>query len=217
MPVVTGSRGFAHRHSLAWLRSCLLAGLALLLNGCAAYTPKPLEHWPEPSRIQTKTERGTIVSAGILEDEQARQLYGVDLASVGLQAIWLRIENTSEHGRWLMVSELDPNYFAPNEAAVLFYPILAEADEERLTQRIRDLAIPLKTSAGAVTEGYVLAPRHEGGRYLSVSLVGRRHVLNFGFAVTLPGGDFDFESLNPRQFMPALSYRTWTWISFARS
>ena len=183
--------------ALPWLGTCLLAGLALLLNGCAAYTPKPLEQWPEPGRIQTKTERGTIVSAGILEDEQARQLYGVDLASVGLQAIWLRIENTTEHGRWLMVSKLDPNYFAPNEAAVLFYPILAEADEERLTQRIRDLAIPLKTSAGAVTEGYVLAPRHEGGRYLSVSLVGRRHLLTFGFAVPLPGGDFDFENLNP--------------------
>jgi len=150
MPVVTGSRGFAHRCALPWLRNCLLAGLLLLLSGCASYSPEPLQNWPEPGNIQTQTERGVTVTTGILEDEQARRLYGVDLASVGLQAIWLRIENATEHGCWLMVSALDPNYFAPNEAAVLFYPMFAAADEARLTQRARDLAIPLKTSAGAV-------------------------------------------------------------------
>lgn len=190
--------GLSRRRSPTCLRNCLLAGLLLLLSGCASYSPEPLQNWPEPDNIQTQSERGVTVTAGILEDEQALRLYGVDLASVGLQAIRLRIENATEHGRWLMVSALDPNYFAPNEAAVLFYPLLAEADEVRLTQRMRDLAIPLKTSAGAVSEGYVLAPRHEGGRYLSVSLVGQQQVMNFGFAIALRAGDFDFERLHPR-------------------
>jgi hypothetical protein len=188
----------SRRRSLPWLYTCLLASLLLLNTGCASYSPEPLQNWPEPGNIQTQTERGVTVTVGILEDEQARRLYGVDLASVGLQAIWLRIENATDHGRWLIVSALDPNYFAPNEAAVLFYPILSGEDETRLTQHMRDLAIPLKTSAGAVSEGYVLAPRHEGGRYLSVSLVGRQQVMNFGFAITLRDGDFDFERLRPK-------------------
>ena len=118
----TTTRLVPRRRSLPWLRNCLLASLLLSLSGCASYSPQPLQNWPAPGNIQTQTERGVTVAAGILEDEQARQLYGVDLASAGLQAIWLRIENATEHGRWLMVSALDPNYFAPNEAAVLFYP-----------------------------------------------------------------------------------------------
>ncbi len=178
----------------AWL----VAGLSLLLVACTSFKPEPLQTWPDPARIQTQSERGATVSAAILSDEEAERLYGVDLSAVGLQAIWLRVENRSEHGRWLMVSALDPNYFAPDEAAVLFYPVLVGEDEERLTLHFRELAIPLKTGSGEVTEGYVLAPRHEGGRYLTVSLIGRRHLLNFGFAITLTEGDFDFERLDPK-------------------
>ncbi|MFC1579036.1 LssY C-terminal domain-containing protein [Pseudomonadota bacterium] len=188
-----------HRYHRAHfrVRDWLVAGLSLLLVACASFEPKPLQNWPDYSRIQAKTERGATVSAGILSDAEAEAVYGVDLSAVGLQAIWLRVDNRSEHSRWLMVSALDPNYFAPDEAAVLFYPILTGGDETRLTEHFRDLAIPLKTEAGEVTEGYVLAPRHEGGRYLTVSLIGRRHLLNFGFAITLTEGDFDFERLNP--------------------
>jgi len=178
-------------------RALLIAGLSLLLVACTSFKPDTLPDWPDPARIQSQTERGATVSAGILSDSEAEALYGVDLGAVGLQAIWLRVENRSEHSRWLMVSALDPNYFAPDEAAVLFYPVLVGEDEARLTQHFRDLAIPLKTGSGKVTEGYVLAPRHEGGRYLTVSLIGRRHVLNFGFAITLSEGDFDFERLDP--------------------
>lgn len=179
------------------LRTWLFAGLLLILSACTSFTPLSLQHWPDPARIQSQSERGVTVSAGILSDEEANQLYGVDLGGVGLQAIWLRIENRNEHSRWLMVSALDPNYFAPDEAAVLFYPILAEEDEIQLMQRMRELAIPLKTGSGAMTEGYVIAPRHEGGRYLTVSLIGRNQVTNFGFAITLPGDDFDFARLQP--------------------
>ena len=191
-------------HARLHLRISLAAGLSLLLAACASFTPEPLQNWPDPARIQSQTERGATVSAGILSDQEAEALYGVDLSAVGLQAIWLRVENRSAHSRWLMVSALDPNYFAPDEAAVLFYPVLVGDDEKRLTEHFRQLAIPLKTASGEVTEGYVLAPRHEGGRYLTVSLIGRRHVLNFGFAITLPGDDFDFARLHPAKIYAGL-------------
>jgi LssY C-terminus len=171
----------------------------LLLSSCISYQPEPLLDWPNPGSVQALTHNNIMVSAGILSDEQAEQVYGVDLATVGLQAVWLRIENHNDHSYWLMVSALDPNYFAPDEAAVLFYPVTVGKDEDRLTQHFRELAIPLKTEGGAVTEGYVLTPRHEGGRYLTVSLIGRHHATDFGFAITLPGGDFDFDRLNPAQ------------------
>ena len=168
-----------------------------LVTACASFQPQPLDVEAIRDTIQTDTRHDVTVSTTILPDHQAEQLYGVDLSDVGLQAIWLRIENRSDHSHWLLVSRLDPNYFAPDEAAVLFHASLGSEDEARLTRHFRELAIPLKTRAGETHEGYVLAPRHEGGRYLAVSLAGEQHSVNFGFAVPLPDGDFDYEDLDP--------------------
>ncbi|TGD76024.1 hypothetical protein E4634_00275 [Mangrovimicrobium sediminis] len=176
----------------------LLAALFLLaaLGGCASYAPAPLDQWPDRERLHRETQGQVTVSASILSDAEAQALYGVDLSDVGLQAVWLRIENASPHSYWLLVSALDANYFAPDEAAILFHWRLSRENEQRATARFRELAIPLKTPSGSVSEGFVLAPRHEGGRYLPVLLMGNNEVLSYGFAVALPDGEFDFEALD---------------------
>ena len=171
-------------------RSALVGLLALLSVACASYSPEPLEACQEECDIYSEDKHGVAVSTRLLSDDQARRLYGVDLASVGLQAIWLRIDNRNDHSHWLLVSALDPNYFAPGEAAALFDVGLSEADELRAYQRFSELAVPLKSPPGMMTEGYVLAPRHEGGRYLAVMLMGNQHAVEFGFAVKLRDGEF---------------------------
>jgi hypothetical protein len=174
--------------------------IAALAAGCATtFDPQPIDVLDSPAEIYSHTEHDVTVFTTILSDELARQEYGVDLASVGLQAIWLRVENRSDHAHWLLVSALDANYYPPDEAAVLFHGALDDEEEAAITQHFRDLAIPLKTSAGEVSDGYVLAPRQEGGRYVVVMLVGKQHLVDFGFAVTLPDGEFDFESLDPQR------------------
>jgi hypothetical protein len=181
-----------------WTASGFALCLMLLTAACATtFSPQPVDVQAGPGEIHTRTENDVTVSTTILSDEQAAQLYGVDLADFGLQAIWLRIENHTDHAHWLLVSALDPNYFPPDEAAVLFHSGLASDNERAVTQHFRELAIPLKTAAGSVNEGFVLAPRHEGGRYVMVKLASNQDVLDFGFAVTLPDGDFDFERLDP--------------------
>jgi hypothetical protein len=173
-------------------------GLVLLTAGCATtFEPQPVDVAAVPAEIQTRSEQGVTVSTTILSDEQAALRYGVDLADVGLQAIWLRIENRSDHAYWLLVSALDANYFPPDEAAVLFHGGLDDEQEAAATRHFRELAIPLKSVAGSVNEGFVLVPRHEGGRYVVVKLASSRNMMDFGFAVTLPDGDFDFERLHP--------------------
>jgi len=173
--------------------------LCTLLAACARFQPQPLELAVDRLDIHTETRFGLTVSTTILPDAQAERLYGVDLAGAGLQAIWLRIHNETDHGYWLLVSRLDPNYFAPDEAAFLFHPALGDADDTRVTQHFRRLAIPLKVPAGGASEGYVLTSRHEGGRYLIVSLAGARNTVDFGFPVILPDGYFDFEGLDPER------------------
>ena len=182
-----------------WPRlQALLLG-ALLSGGCATFDPQPIDVTAGPGEIHRARLHGVDVSAALLSDAQAERLYGVDLGAVGLQAIWLRVENRSPRAYWLLVSALDPNYYPPGEAAALFQPAYAEREERAIVRRFRELAIPLKTSAGSVNEGYVIAPRHEGGRYVIVKLLGGDGLLDFGFPITLPDGEFDFEKLQVRQ------------------
>jgi hypothetical protein len=181
-----------------WQAACIALCLVLLTASCAtSFSPQPVDVQTGPGEIQTQNQNDMTVSTTILSDEQAARLYGVELADFGLQAIWLRIENHTEHAHWLLVSALDPNYFPPDEAAVLFHAGLDGDDEQAVTGHFRALAIPLKSAPGSVNEGFVLAPRHEGGRYVMVKLASNQHILDFGFAVTLPDGDFDFERLDP--------------------
>jgi len=187
------------RPALRWRIGCAL--LALCLSGCARFSPEPLPEWPAPQSMRTQDQSGVTVSAGILSDDQARRLYGVNLANAGLQAIWLRIENRSAHGYWLLVSALDADYYAPDEAAALFQPMLDSADDARITAHFRTLAIPLKTRGGETSEGFVLAPRHEGGRYVTTPLLGSQGLLTFGFALPLPDGEFDYERLEPQRIL----------------
>ncbi|MEP4485120.1 MAG: LssY C-terminal domain-containing protein [Halioglobus sp.] len=189
-----------HLSSRMWL---YLAVLCLAcVSGCATYAPEPLSPCAGDCNVYTKEQHDLTVSVRILADLEAEHLYGVDLSSVGLQAIWVKIDNRSDHSHWLLVSALDPNYFAPHEAAALFDFWLSEEDEARASERFRDLTMPLKSPAGQVTEGYVLAPRHEGGRYISVLLTGNKHAVDFGYAVPLPDGEFDYEQLFPEKIYP---------------
>ena len=167
--------------------------VATAAAGCAAFRPAPLDNWPDPAVVETQTREALTVSAGLLSDAQAETLYGVDLSDVGLQAIWLSIRNDSPHDYWLLVSSLDPEYYPPDEAVALFMLRLSDDEELAAIQRFRELSMPLRTEAGTVSEGFVLAPRREGGRYLNVPLLGHSRHIAFGFPLKLPDGDFDFE------------------------
>jgi len=176
-----------------------LAVVMLLLAACASFEPRAVDVREGPGEILTASEQGLTVSTTILSDAQAEALYGVDLGGAGLQAIWLRIENRSPNARWLLASALDAAYFPPGEAAALFRAKFDEATEAAVENHFRQLAIPLKSEPGSVNEGYLLAPRHEGGRYVVVKLFSDEGVVDFGFPLALPDGEFDFERLHPER------------------
>ena len=186
------SRRVRHRQP-----SAVLLLLALMASACARFEPQPLPT-PPVAGVATSAERhGVTVSAVVLTDEQARQHYGVDLASRGVQATWLRVRNDSPARYWFLVAAFDPDYYAPNEAAYLFRSGLVGAAEERLAAHFRAEAMPLLVESGEVVDGYLLAPRQEGGRYVNVELVGHAERLRFGFALPIENEGFDFEDVAP--------------------
>jgi hypothetical protein len=148
-------------------------------------------------RIQTKTVERVTVSACILQDNEARQRYGVNLARKGLQAVWLKVVNNSPDENWLLTAHLDPDYFTADEAAYLFRHHWVDKALGATQQHFRDLAMRSRLEAGRTYEGHVLIPRTEGGRFVEVTINGNGHVRHFGFPLRTPDGHFDFEKMNP--------------------
>lgn len=180
-------------------RRPLAAGLLLtvaLLAGCVSFSPDADWHHPHLDRAQAQTAKGITVSAVVLDDEEARRIYGVNLARMDIRAIWLSIRNDTDESFHLLPTSLDLDYFSQNEAAYRFHSGFRPKQNERISEHFHTLAIRKDIAADSTTEGYVLVNRHRGGRYLLVELLGDNSLERFDFMFTLPDGSFDFEAVD---------------------
>ena len=183
---------------------------AVILGACASYEPKPLVLDADLQGVQTKTIDEVTVSVAILTDEQAEQHFGVDFALHGLQALYIKVRNESSRRLWFIRNTVDPDFYSPDEAAVLLKGALPGDDFDALRQHLRDESIRIQHQPLTITEGFLYLPRVEGGRYVDVRLggdvyesdeedeleAGWLNELRFGFAVPLPDGLFDYEKLD---------------------
>lgn len=196
----------------ACLASRLFA-VAALVASCAPSTPRTGERDPlppairgpvewltsnpeAPDTVQMKTLERVTTSARLLTDAEARCLYGADLAGKGIQAIWMKIRNDTPGDQWMLAAHLDPDFYTADEAAYLFRHRWAGVGHGGVRQRFRNLTMRARIGPGETCEGHVLVPRHEGGRFVEISLNGSGKVRRFGFPLRTADGHFDFERMD---------------------
>ena len=119
-------------YQLARLPALLLALSTIALGGCTGLAALPDAGPPPALEVQSDSVADVTVSVAVLDDDQARARYGVDLADQDLQAVWLRIENRSPQRLWLLVAALDPSYYSADEAAFMFRTAIRPADMDAL-------------------------------------------------------------------------------------
>jgi len=191
------------------------------LGACATsapFVPETLTPPHDLTGVQTKTIKDVSVSVAILTDEQAEDHFGVDIGTKGLQALWIKVRNGRNGRLWFIQNTLDPDLYTADEAAQMMEDQVSDEEYETLRQHFRDESIRLAMESHMITEGFVFLPRTEGGRYVEVRLTGDAlEVENarlaesaatgkpsdieiwefrFGFALPLPDGDFDYETLD---------------------
>lgn len=180
-----------------------------LLAACATSQPVTPTGLAKP---QSRTLDGVTVTVAMLGDTEARSAFGADLAAQGIQATWIEVRNASSRNLWFIRNQLDPDFYSPDEVALLVGGWATAAPTQVLRQRLRDDAMRVFLPAGTVSDGYVFLPRVEGGRFLDVSLQGdawdegakpsgptHPRELRFGFTAALPDGEFDYESFAPER------------------
>ena len=151
-------------------------------------------------RVQTQTQDGVTVQLVIPTDEQVAGHFGVPLAQHGIQPIWIRIDNASSVGYWLLPISIDPDYFTADEAALLATQKMNSEDDAHVTEIFRQSALPFFLQAGSVHEGYIYASHQRGGRFVDLRASARGHgLIRMRFAVMLPTEGFDYESSTLRR------------------
>ena len=158
--------------SIHVIRPVLPAAIvALLLAGCASTGPPSEEetkHYTE--RLQTQTNGGLQVSTSVLSDIESETVYGVPLATKGIQPVWIEVKNHDDIAYWLLSPGLDPNFFPASKAADAFAGDSIQTNRA-LTQRFEQLAFQNPIPPGGTVSGFVLTNHDEGVKMVELDLV----------------------------------------------
>ena len=187
------------------LRRNLMLGLcflfALTVSGCAtSFSPRPMEEVPFKTRSQTQIQGGIRVTAAVPTLEEAKAIYGVDLASREMQPVWIEVKNEENLPYWFLPSGLDPAYFSASEAAYAFRSSTSTEINQAVYKRFQDLQFRNPVRPKTIVSGFIIINRDEGFKALDVDLISRAKVRSFTYIIPDPSfkGDYtlvDFDSL----------------------
>ena len=177
--------------------------LDAVLVGCASAPPKPdtdATHYK--SRVATRTDGGVRVSAVALSGDESAAVYGVPLAKLRIQPVWIEVENREDRAYFLLSPGLDPNFYPASEAAEA--AALGQPAEWRaeLDQRFRKLAFHNPVGPGETVSGFVLTNLHEAVKPVQLDLVANARVRTFSMFSVIPGfrGDYQVSGVFERDY-----------------
>ena len=165
--------------------------LALFMNACAIFKkPATINEVPIKERAVTKEANGIRVSAAVLGDQEASQIFGIDLARKNIQAVWLEVENNAGHPLYLLPTAIDPEYFAPLEVAFAYHSAFSADTNATLDKHLLGLNFPIRNPiiSGSRASGYIFTNWKKGMKVIDVDLLSREFSQNFTFFA--PNPDF---------------------------
>jgi len=156
------------------------------LTGCSGVESVHKDDRHYLQRAQTKIAGGFTVTAAALSIEESIAVFGAPLNNVGIQPVWLRIENDSTHPQWLFPIAVDADYFPPYEVARRMSGF-SQLTEQQLFRKLNDQQMPNFIPEGSVSSGFVYAHADEGMKAFNIELHNKNEVHDFHFVVPVPG------------------------------
>ena len=166
--------------------------LAFLLANCATFEPPvPFDDGPLRERAITKVTEDIRVSAALPTADEAKAIFGIDLAAGHTQAVWLEIENGNRRPILFFPTGLDPEYFTPGEVAFAYHRAFSTEANARLDQHLLALAFPHRRliSPGETLSGFVFIYQSIPSMIFNVDLVGRQWSRTLSFFMPVLGAD----------------------------
>ena len=79
-----------------------LATLLLVMQGCSAFTPQPVEKVVFKDRAESSVNGGLTVTVAVPTIEEAKVIYGAELALKKIQPVWVDVKNESADTYWFL-------------------------------------------------------------------------------------------------------------------
>jgi hypothetical protein len=179
-------RSFLHSSTLLPIRKIGIAGLAVVLAGCAVYTPHPGVNPNSLSQVRTQSDGPIRVMAVVLGAEESKSAFGVPVYDSGVQPVWLSIENRDHVPYAFFSTSVDQNRFSPLEAAYRNHYRLFFSANQKMNRFFVQHAIGHIVPAGKTVSGFVYTNRTLGAKYAQVELVGPKGTKPKLFSFLLP-------------------------------
>jgi hypothetical protein len=188
-----------------------LFGAGVVLAQQAKFEPPKDDPKPFLAREQAEpqVQDAVTVSVAALRAEDSLAVFGLPLAALGVQPVWVRVDNHSDHIWRFLPVFMDRDYFSPHEVAWMFRR--DEPSNAAIRAMLSARAMPTTILPGATVSGYVFTNLTLGFKVVNVELIGEHRYLQFDFAHEQPGGRFDFRSLDPARLYPASSLQQLSW------
>jgi hypothetical protein len=190
-----------------WLKILILLAIVIIafiaikaVYRSTTFKPQPIFEVPFRERSQSKFDDDVRVTVAVLSAAESRQVFGVNLAGKGIQAVWVKVENHDTTPYWLLSSGLDPDYFSPLESAYAFHSKLTGATNKKIDEQFRVMSFRNPIVPNAAVSGFLYVNLDEGIKVVDIDLIGKSKSKFFTFFVHIPGiktdyHEVDFESL----------------------
>ena len=173
--------------------------LLVLLQGCAdsfkiikpdLTSASTLKHSFQ-QHAQTKKSQHLNVNISILTEKESHQVFGLPLKLIGVQAIWVSVENKDNSPYWLLYPAIDPDYFSPDEVAYAFKAAMSDDTNHELMQSLRHLAFKNPVHSGETKSGFVFVNLDEDYKEIDIELLGNNKLDVFNFLFTVSGLNYE--------------------------
>lgn len=175
-----------------FLALLILSLLIPVLNGCATWqAPVSFDETVFHDRAVSATHKGIRLSAAVLSAEDSRRMFGVNLGDIGVQPVWVEVENSTANPYWLLRAGTDPDYFSPLEVAWSYHRFLATDTNQAIDEHFDALAFENPVIGHSSKSGILFTNPHHQTRLLNVDLLGRRQLVPFSLFLPVPNDQPD--------------------------
>jgi hypothetical protein len=163
--------------------------IVLLMNACATFKkPATINEAPIQERALTKEANGIRASAAVVGDQEAIQIFGIDLTRKKIQAVWIEIENNTDRPIILLPTAIDHEYIPPMEVAFAYHRAFAVDANSTLDEHLLNMNFPTRNliRPGSRASGYIFTNWLKGVKVIDIDLVGDNLSQNFTFFTPNP-------------------------------
>ncbi len=193
------------RGSGCTIRCLAVFALSLVLAACASrpYQVAGPEAVAFAQRALVQQQGKLTVSAAVPTAEETKALTGLDLYSLGIQPVWLEIENRAESPARLITWSIDRDYYSPIEVAYMNRKPFSKEGYSNMQSWLYKNGMPRQIPASGKASGLVFTHLRPGTKGFNLNLMQQGEAYDFTFFVPLPGFQADYTRVDfPSLYSP---------------